>query len=178
MGISRRNLLAVIVTALGCSQMLGYFTGARTVSACGAGACFAPMAEVFSEVEARPARSSTSDATADEAPARVEPFAVDVTLSGIDAAGVAFERRLTPELLARVEGPHARRAFYAGALVADLRGQHAAEVERAWCVGFAEGGPLRAAFELPQGAGALTLATVSRTSAAPLSWEYAPACTR
>ena len=51
MDMKRRNLLAGFVVALGCSQMVGYLTGAKTVSACGAGTCFAPMAEVFSRVE-------------------------------------------------------------------------------------------------------------------------------
>lgn len=38
--MKRRRLVVVFVIALGCAQMLSLLTGAKTVSVCGAGACF------------------------------------------------------------------------------------------------------------------------------------------
>lgn len=156
--MKRRNVLAGFVVALGCSQMIGYLTGAKTVSACGAGSCFAPMAEVFSSVETGTPRE------------RFEPFAAEYSVRGADEVGAIFEQRITPELLARIEGPHARRANYLNAFVVlardgadDAEGADAdaeaelTTVEAARCFGLGPAGPLRAALELPAGAHALVM---------------------
>ncbi|MBC8009005.1 MAG: hypothetical protein H7067_02785 [Burkholderiales bacterium] len=171
--MKRRNLLAGFVVALGCSQMIGYLTGAKTVSACGAGTCFAPMAEVFSALET---------ATPGE---RFEPFAAEFSVRGTDGAGAEFERRVTPESLARIEGPHARRANYANAFVARVSGE-VDEAEAAWCLGFGADGPLRDALELPGGAHTLVMqvatgAGVSANAHADArgkTWTLALDCTR
>lgn len=175
MDMKRRNLLAGFVVALGCSQMIGFLTGAKTVSACGAGTCFAPMAEVFSRVETG-------------APGETfEPFAAEYSVLGTDEAGAAFERRLTPESLARLEGPHARRANYANAFVAVARGDaDLAAAEAAWCFGVGPDGPLREAFDLPAGAHALVLrvtaggdgSTGERVGERGKTWTLALDCTR
>jgi hypothetical protein len=175
MDTKRSNFLAGIVVALGCSQMIGFLTGAKTVSACGAGTCFAPMAEVFSRVETG-------------APGETfEPFAAEYSVLGTDAAGAAFERRLTPESLARVEGPHARRANYANGIVAVARGDaDPAAAEAAWCFGLGPDGPLREALDLPAGARALVLRVTADVEGASSgvaeqrgkTWTLALDCTR
>jgi hypothetical protein len=163
--MKRRNLLAVLVVALACSQMAGYLTGAKTVGACGARSCIAPMAEVFSEVEARDGSWG------------FEPFASTFILRGVGGDGAAFEQAVTPELLARIEGPQARRAAYATAFTFAPR---LAETtwQEAWCHGLGEHGPLRAAFGLPKGARALAMTVASRTDGQDESWVLSPSCTR
>lgn len=174
MRMKRRNLLAGCLVALGCSQMIGYLTGAKTVSACGAGTCFAPMAEVFSSVES------------DKPGERFEPFVARYFVSGLDAKGQAFEQRITPGLFAGIEGPHARRANYLNAFVGVARGNLAGEAntatEAVWCFGFGPNGPLREAFGLPEGAQALGLKVVAQVDgpgeAREKIWLLAPDCTR
>ena len=174
MTMKRRNLLAGCLVALGCSQMIGFLTGAKTVSACGAGTCFAPMAEVFSRVE--------TDAPTEH----FEPFAAEFFGNGLDGKGQAFERRITPESFARIEGPHARRANYLNAFVGVARGNPAGEAnavtDAAWCFGFGPDGPLREAFELPAGAHALGMKVVAQVDGPgglrEETWSLAPECTR
>lgn len=170
--MKRRNLLALFVTALGCAQMVGYLTGAKTVGACGAVSCVAPMAEVFSELRTPGGL--------------VEPFALEFTLRGVDRAGGSFERVVTPELLAGVEGPRARRAVYGAAFatgsnmsVDGAGGRRATSAwENAWCFGFGAHGPLKAAFDLPEGAHALAMTVETRTKGRDEAWVLSPACTR
>ena len=163
--MKRRNLLAAFVVALACSQMVGYLTGAKTVGACGAGSCFAPMPEVFSQLEGGPGRDD------------FEPYARTFTLRGTDGDGTAFERTLTPELLARIPGPHARRAAYANAFSLAPRLSEATW-QSAWCHGFGAAGPLRAAFELPDGAHALTMTAESFTDKRDEPWVLSASCTQ
>lgn len=174
--MKRRNVLAGFVVALGCSQMIGYLTGAKTVSACGAGTCFAPMAEVFSSVET------------DTPGERFEPFAAEYSVRGREGegeTGAVFERRVTPELLERIEGPHARRANYANAFVGVALargGADRAEVEAAGCFGLGQEGPLRAALELPVGARALVMQVAADGHGLEgergKTWTHALDCTR
>ena len=166
-GMKRRNLLAAFVVALACSQMAGYLTGSKTVSACGAGSCLAPMPEVFSEVESR----SGPD---------FEPYARTFTLRGTTgtAGGEArFERVITPELMARIAGPHARRAGYATAF-AFAPALPEARWQGAWCHGFGEDGPLRVAFELPEGARALVMTAEAAADEGDEPWVLSASCTQ
>ncbi len=162
--MKRRNVLAAFVVALACSQMLGYLTGARTVSACGAASCFAPMPEVFSEVEAR----SGDD---------FEPYTHTFTLRGTGGNGAEFERTITPALLARIPGPHARRAAYMNALEF-APALPEARWQAAWCLGFGEAGPLRTAFELPEGARALALTVEMPGDERDEPWVLSASCTQ
>ncbi len=174
MNLKRRNLLAVFVVALACSQMIGYLTGAKTVSLCGAGLCLAPRAEVFSELDKEGGMGTEGGAFGLGV---VETFTLEFRLHGRGADGVAYHRVLTPEMLAGVEGPHARRAVYAAAFAnGDVRA--GAAWERAWCFGFGPDGPLREAFTLPPDVRDLQMFVTSRTQGRDDAWPLFPDCTR
>ncbi|TAG31132.1 MAG: hypothetical protein EAZ36_03330 [Verrucomicrobia bacterium] len=63
MPAQRRTVLTVFVVALGGSQVIGYFAGARFASACDVGMCFVPRIEVEHKGQATTAPSKTDTLT-------------------------------------------------------------------------------------------------------------------
>lgn len=163
----RRTLLAVFVVALGCSQTISYLTGARVVSACGAGLCFTPGAEADADAKV-PAGTEAGSLGG-------ETSVFEFTVRGLDATGASFERVLTPEHFALIGGPPGRRISYIHALAAIARGD-AAQAERAWCFGFGSAGPMRASLDLPDGARELRVFATSPASGSHEVWDFTPAC--
>ena len=157
--VFRANVLALLLTGLGCSQMAGYLVGSRPLRGLGAATCAAPFPKVFSDVDG------------------LETFASTFTLAGMDGAGAPFEIELTPELYGRLEGSYNRRNVYGAAL------SYAPRLpEPLWqavfCYAFENDGPLRRELGLPDGARALTMTIRTQTRGRDDVWVLQPDCTR
>ena len=153
----RRNLLAVALLLFGCLQMAGYLTDRPELRGIGAASAVAPFPKVFSDVDG------------------YETFAADFVLRGVDAEGATFERAITPEFYAQLEGPYNRRNVYGAALSYAPRLPEPLW-QAVWCHGLGEGGPLLAEFGLPEGAKNLTMEIKTRTSGRNDAWVLSPYC--
>lgn len=151
------NLLALLITTLGCTQLLGYFTGSRALRGIGLVSVAAPLPKVFSDVDG------------------LETFASRFTLRGVDAHGVPFELPITPEVYARLEGCYNRRNVYGAALSYAPR-----MPEPLWsavfCYGLRTGGPLHREFNLPAGAHQLSVEIRTQTRGRSDVWILRPDC--
>ncbi len=151
------NLVAVFITALGCTQMIGYVTGSRTLRGIGLASTAAPLPKVFSDVEG------------------LETFASDFSLLGVDGTGEPFALPITPELYARLEGCYNRRNVYGAALSYAPR-----MPEPLWsavfCYGLRPGGPLHHEFGLPAGARELRVEIRTKTRGRTDVWTLQPEC--
>jgi hypothetical protein len=151
------NVLALFITALGCTQMVGYFTGSRVLRGIGLASVAAPLPKVFSDVDG------------------LETFASSFTLHGVNAHGTPFELPITPEIYARLEGCYNRRNVYGAALSYAPR-----MPEPLWsavfCYGLKPGGPLLREFDLPPGAHELTVEIRTKTRGRSDVWILRPDC--
>lgn len=154
---TKANIAALLITALGCTQMLGYALNSRVLRGVGAASCAAPFPKVFSDVEG------------------LETFASDFVLHGIDGEGGTFALPITPELYARLEGCYNRRNVYGAALSYAPR-----MPEPLWaavfCHGLGPDGPLRREFGLPEGAHNLTVEIRTKTAGRNDVWLLHPSC--
>ncbi len=154
---TKTNLAAWLITALGCTQMLGFACGSRVLRGVGAATCAAPFPKVFSDVDG------------------LETFASTFTLHGVDGAGKSFDLEITPELYSRLEGCYNRRNVYGAALSYAPR-----MPEPLWtavfCYGFKSGGPLRREFGLPPGARDLSVEIRTKTNGRNDTWTLRPSC--
>ncbi|HTO05168.1 MAG TPA: hypothetical protein VL069_15770 [Opitutus sp.] len=151
------NIVAALITAAGCTQMIGYLAGSRELRGIGLATVAAPLPKVFSDVEG------------------LETFASDFTLRGIDSAGEPFALAITPELYARLEGCYNRRNVYGAALSYAPRMPEALWTA-VFCYGLKPGGPLRHEFGLPEGARGLSVEIRTKTRGRNESWVLSPAC--
>lgn len=151
------NLAALLITALGCTQMVGYLTGSVALRGIGLASVAAPLPKVFSDVDG------------------LETFASEFTLRGVDANGERFVIAITPDLYARLEGCYNRRNVYGAALSYAPR-----MPEPLWsavfCFGLQPGGPLRREFGLPEGAHELSVEIRTKTRGRTDTWVLRPAC--
>ncbi len=151
------NLLALVITALGCTQMLGYFTGSRALRGIGLASVASPLPKVFSDVDG------------------LETFASEFSIHGIDATGATFIWSVTPELYAHLEGCYNRRNVYGAALSYAPR-----MPEPLWsavfCYGLKPGGPLHREFNLPAGAREISVEIRTKTRGRSDVWVLRPDC--
>jgi hypothetical protein len=155
----RTNVLALIVTAIGCTQMIGYVIGSRELRGIGAATCAAPFPKVFSDVDG------------------LETFASTFELSWRDPAGNEVSRPLTPELYGLLGGPYNRRNVYGAALSYAPR-----MPEPLWtavfCYAFKPDGLLRREFGVPMEASDLAVTIRTRTRGRHDVWKLSPTCTQ
>jgi hypothetical protein len=154
---SKANILAIILTAIGCLQMAGHLMGSRNLRGIGAATCASPFPKVFSDVDG------------------LETFASTFELTGQTPAGETFSMPITPELYARLDGSYNRRNVYGAALSYAPR-----MPEPLWsavfCYGFSDTGPLRREFDLPPGARGLAVTVRTRTRGRDGVWVLSPPC--
>ena len=151
------NIVAALITAIGCTQIAGYLSDSRELRGIGLATVAAPLPKVFSDVEG------------------LETFASEFTLRGIDSASGTFSLAITPELYARLEGCYNRRNVYGAALSYAPR-----MPESLWtavfCYGLKPGGPLRREFGLPEGARELSVEIRTKTRGRSDAWVLRPDC--
>lgn len=150
------NLAALVLTLLGCLQMVGYMANARPLHGLGAALGLAPFPKVFSDVDG------------------LETFASDFTLRWQDAAG-AHTLPITPELYARLEGACNRRTVYGAALSYGPRLPRPLW-QAVFCYGFGPQGPLRREFGLGADARDIALQIRTRTRGRIDRWTLQPSC--
>ena len=153
--LSRRNWAAVIVGAVACFQMAGYFAGSTPMRGIGAATTIAPYTKVFSDVDG------------------YEPFASKFTLQFRDAGGTFVETGITPELASRFGGPYNRRNMYGAALSYAPR-LPASLWQPVFCHGLVSG-PLRAELGLA-GASDISVTIRTRTKGRNGVWRLEPQC--
>ena len=155
--IKSANIVAAIITVIGCTQMAGYLTGSRELGAIGLATVAAPLPKVFSDVEG------------------LETFASEFTLHGIDSAGNPFTLPITPERYAGLEGCYNRRNVYVAALSYAPRMPEALWAA-VFCYGLKPGGPLRRELGLPHGARKLSVEIRTKTRGRTGTWMLNPEC--
>jgi hypothetical protein len=153
-----RNLAAIVIIALACTQMAGYLTNRPKLRALGAASCAAPFPKVFCDV------------------AHYEPFATELSLTGRDANGQAFARAISPGFISQLAGPHDRRSVY-GTMLSLAPCLPRPLWESAWHYGFSEAGPLRAALDLPSTPTPPALRIKALTRGRDQSWIFSPTST-
>ena len=151
------NGVAILITAIGCTQIVGYLTNSRELRGIGLATVAAPLPNVFSDVVG------------------LETFASEFSLRGVNAAGEPFAMEITPELYAQLEGCYNRRNVYGAALSYAPR-----MPEGLWtavfCYGLRPGGPLRREFGLPDGASKLSVEIRTKTRGRTDTWILRPDC--
>ncbi len=154
---SRANILALLVTLLGCTQMLGYMMESRALRGIGTASCAAPFPKVFSDVDG------------------LETFASTFELSWREPDGTARSMLLTPELYGQLGGPYNRRNVYGAALAYAPR-----MPEPLWtsvfCYAFKPDGLLRREFGVSPDAQDITVTIRTRTKGRNDVWQLSPAC--
>jgi hypothetical protein len=155
--VTRANLTALAVTAVGCLQMAGFLADSRPLRGIGAASMVAPFPKVFSDVDG------------------LETFASEFDITGIDAADGPFRIPLTAERYSQLEGSYNRRNVYGAALAYAPR-----MPEPLWqavfCYGLGPDGPLRAELGLPEGAANLAVEIRTRTRGRTDTWTLRPPC--
>ncbi|HEY5551409.1 MAG TPA: hypothetical protein VIK52_05960 [Opitutaceae bacterium] len=155
--VTRANLAAIAVTAVGCLQMAGFLVDSRPMRGIGATSMVAPFPMVFSDVDG------------------LETFASEFEITGVDASGALFRIPLTAERYSQLEGSYNRRNVYGAALAYAPR-----MPEPLWqavfCFGLAQGGPLRRELGLPEGATNLAVVIRTRTRGRSDTWTLQPPC--
>jgi hypothetical protein len=153
----RANALALVVTVVGCAQMVGYALESRALRGIGAASCVAPMPKVFSDVNG------------------LETFASEFQLTWRESSGRDVVLPLTPELYGQLGGPYNRRNVYGAALSYAPR-----MAEPLWtavfCYAFKSDGLLRKAFGVPADASGLSVVIRTRTKGRDDVWKLFPAC--
>lgn len=91
------NAAALLLLAIGCTQMTGYLAGCKTLRGLGAASAASPFPKVFSAVRG------------------YETFAADFEIV-YDDGGETVRVPLTPERYALLRGPYNRRNVYGAAL--------------------------------------------------------------
>ena len=150
------NLVALVITALGCLQMVGYLAGSRPLRGVGAALGFAPFPKVFSDVDG------------------LETFASSFTLRWRDAQG-EHALPITPELYARLEGAYNRRNVYGAALSYGPR-LPAPLWQAVFCYAFGPQGPLRREFGLGPDAREIAVIIRTNTRGRVDRWTLQPPC--
>jgi hypothetical protein len=153
----KANVLALILTVVGCAQVVGYLLHSRVLRGLGAALVVAPFPKVFSDVDG------------------LETFASEFLIRGTDAAGNTFEIQITPELYQQLGGSYNRRNVYGAAL------SYAPRLpEELWqtvfCYGVATDGPLRREFGFPEGAENIEVVIRTRTRGRDDQWVLTPDC--
>lgn len=153
------NRSAMVLTLVGCAQMLGYLLDSRALRGLGAASMIAPFPKVFSDVDG------------------LETFASEFTLRWRDAAGQAHAMLITPELYTRLGGAYNRRNVYGAALSYGPRLPESLW-QAVFCYGFAADGPLRREFGLGAGAHDISVEIRTRTKGRDDRWILQPPCTQ
>jgi hypothetical protein len=153
------NIAALVLSIVGCLQMVGYLSGSRALRGIGAATAMAPFPKVFSDVDG------------------LETFASDFILHWQDAQGGEHLLPITPELYSRMAGSYNRRNVYGAAL------SYAPRLpESLWsavfCYAFGPAGPLRHDFGLPADAHDFTVEITTKTKGRNDRWMLKPACNR
>ena len=150
------NFAALVLTALGCLQMVGYVAQARALRGLGAALGCAPLPKVFSDVDG------------------LETFASTFTLRWRDPAG-EHSLVITPEVYARLGGAYNRRNVYGAALSYGPRLPRPLW-QAVFCHGFGPGGPLRREFGLGDGARDISVRIRTNTRGRIDRWTLWPSC--
>lgn len=137
--------------------MVGDLLGLRIVKGIGAISAGAPFPKVFCEFDG------------------MEGFACDFMVR-YDAAGERHEIPITPELYARLKGPYNRRNVYGAALAGGPKLPRSVW-EPIFRHGFAENGPLRREFGLPEEAANIVVVVRTKTRGHSEEWLLQPAST-
>ena len=93
-----RNILAIVLLAIGLTQMVGYLTGFKVLRGIGLASGIAPFPKVFCEADG------------------YEAFAASFRLTGMLPDGSAWSCDLDPECYSRLSGPYNRRNVHGAAL--------------------------------------------------------------
>lgn len=93
-----RNILAIVLLAVGMSQMTGYLTGNRLLRGVGLASGVSPFTKVFCEADG------------------YEAFAASFRLEGRLADGTRWTREFDPEWYSQLRGPYNRRNVYGASL--------------------------------------------------------------
>ncbi len=136
------NFAAVVLFAFGLMQIAGYLLNLPVLKGIGAAFLVSPMPKVFSDVNG------------------LETFASEFYLILTFKDGSSDERRLTPEIYAKLRGPYNRRNVYGAAL------SYAPRLpENLWKPVFQFGfsGPLREELGLPAGIVRVQVKIVTKT---------------
>ncbi len=96
--MKKRDLATLAILAIASLQMLGHFTGSKTLRGIGTLSGISPYPKVFCEADG------------------YEPFAATFTLISENAEGITQEIPLTAERYAQLTGPYNRRNVYGAAL--------------------------------------------------------------
>lgn len=155
--IRRANWAALILTLVGCLQMVGYLLDSRVLRGIGAATTASPFPKVFSDVDG------------------LETFASSFRINGLDGQGNAFAMELGPELYSRLQGSYNRRNVYGAALSYAPR-----MPDELWqsvfCFGLGPEGPLRRELGLPDGASDLVVRISTNTAGRDDVWELRAPC--
>lgn len=92
-----RKALYILVILIGGLQIIGWISGIRQIRSLGAAWCSSPLPIVFTEVKG------------------VETFASNFTIR-YTVSDSSFERKITPEVYNKLEGPYNRRNVYGAAI--------------------------------------------------------------
>lgn len=93
-----RNILAMVLLAVGSTQMIGYLSGIKSLRGVGLASGVAPFPKVFCEADG------------------YEAFAASYRLEGHLPDGTRWAREFDPEWYSQLRGPYNRRNVYGAAL--------------------------------------------------------------
>ncbi|MBT8486882.1 MAG: hypothetical protein HKO59_03910 [Phycisphaerales bacterium] len=151
-----RNLVALVLLALGLLQLAGVLTGARVLRGIGAASAASPLPKVFSDVDG------------------LETFASTFTLV-YDVDGVETRRLITPELYRQLRGPYWRRNVYGAALSYGPR-LPPPLWESVFCYGLGPDRAFYAELDLPVAARNVRVQIDTNTRNRDGTWTLAPRC--
>jgi hypothetical protein len=150
------NFMALVLTALGCLQLVGFFLDSRPLRGVGAALVMAPFPKVFSDVDG------------------LETFASSFELRWTDAQG-AHALPITPEFYSRLKGAYNRRNVYGAALSYGPR-LPPPLWQAVFCYGFGPRGPLRREFGLGPDARGIAVLIRTNTKGRFDQWTLQPSC--
>ncbi len=151
--MKHRNLIAILLTLVGLSQILGALLDNRPLRGIGLASGIAPYTKVFCEADG------------------YEAFAARFRIEGIDADGRRQGIALDPERYSRLAGPYNRRNVYGAALAFAPR---LPDALRDSLIGaaLADDSPLRRELGIPPELRDLRVVIIPREGEAEGPWHY------
>jgi hypothetical protein len=146
-----RNILALLLTLLACSAMIGDLLGCLPLKGIGAGTAAAPFPKVFCDNQG------------------LEGFASDFTIIATTARGQTNCIALTPERYSHLAGPYNRRNAYGAALSFGPK-LPTNLWQNVFAYGLGQSGPLRHELGLPDDTTQVSVTIRTRTRGRSDSW--------
>ncbi len=150
----RLNIAALLLLAVGLTQIIGYITGVRTLRGLGAASATAPFPKVFSALQG------------------YETFAAEFTIV-YESGKHTVRQPITPELYENLIGPYNRRNVYGAALSYGPRLPRKLW-EPVFCHGLKPGGTFYSEFGLPNDAQRIRVEIRSKTKGQERTWILDP----